>query len=254
MLSEPWIPIAHRGLHAEPTAGRLPRPVENTIPAFAAAIGAGVGIECDVRLTADGEAVVFHDASLDRLAGRAEHIIDCSAGDLAAVALGGDGAGIPTLGEVLAFVSGRVPLVVELKSTSKTEDGKLAMRAAEVLKAYRGTLAVKSFEPRLVRAFKALAGNTLTGLVSASPVSPATIRMAQPDFLSLSIADLEAHRARLYNMGLTFPMMAWTVTTEHDLKKTLLCGDLPVFEAIAATVVMQRWTGRQQSMAPKPPR
>ena len=55
-------PIAHRGLHD------LARGViENTVPAFAAAIAAGHGIECDLQPLADGQPVVFHDEIIDRL-------------------------------------------------------------------------------------------------------------------------------------------------------------------------------------------
>ncbi len=62
-----WIvakPIAHRGLH-DRAAGVL----ENTVTAAEAAAARGFAIECDVQLTRDGEAVVFHDFTLDRLTG-----------------------------------------------------------------------------------------------------------------------------------------------------------------------------------------
>ena len=62
-----WItarPIAHRGLHNR--AGGI---VENTPSAFQAAIDKGFAIECDVQITADGEAVVFHDFAVERLTG-----------------------------------------------------------------------------------------------------------------------------------------------------------------------------------------
>ena len=55
-------PIAHRGLHAKSKGI-----IENTEGAFAAAIKGNYAIECDVQLTADGEAMVFHDDDLDRL-------------------------------------------------------------------------------------------------------------------------------------------------------------------------------------------
>jgi len=54
-------PFAHRGLHG---GGRI----ENSRAAFAAAIAAGHGIELDVQASADGQAMVFHDADLARLA------------------------------------------------------------------------------------------------------------------------------------------------------------------------------------------
>ena len=55
-------PIAHRGWHNN-EAGRT----ENSRPAFAAAIGQGYGIECDLRPAKDGLPVVFHDETLDRI-------------------------------------------------------------------------------------------------------------------------------------------------------------------------------------------
>ena len=49
---------AHRGLHDGGGA------VENSPTAFAAAIAAGLGIECDVQRSRDGQAIVFHDETL----------------------------------------------------------------------------------------------------------------------------------------------------------------------------------------------
>jgi glycerophosphoryl diester phosphodiesterase len=54
------LPFAHRGLHG---GGR----VENGAAAIAAAVDSGYGVELDVQLSRDGEAMVFHDYELDRL-------------------------------------------------------------------------------------------------------------------------------------------------------------------------------------------
>jgi len=64
-------PLAHRGLH-DASAGVI----ENTASAFRAAVDAGYGIECDVQLSRDGEAMVHHDDTLWRLMPRREHIAD----------------------------------------------------------------------------------------------------------------------------------------------------------------------------------
>ena len=53
---------AHRGLHG-------PGVAENSPTAFALAIAAGVGIECDIQRSADNRAMVFHDWDLPRLTG-----------------------------------------------------------------------------------------------------------------------------------------------------------------------------------------
>ena len=55
-------PIAHRGLH-DAASGVI----ENTASAFQAALDGGYGIECDVQISADGEAMVHHDHTLGRL-------------------------------------------------------------------------------------------------------------------------------------------------------------------------------------------
>ncbi len=67
MNGRDWLvqrPIAHRGLH-EAAKGI----VENSRAAAEAAMARGFAIECDVQLSADGEAFVFHDDRLDRLTG-----------------------------------------------------------------------------------------------------------------------------------------------------------------------------------------
>src|SRR5215831_8131828 len=55
-------PVAHRGLH-DVTRGII----ENMPAAARAAIAGNFAIECDIQLTADGEAMVHHDDELGRL-------------------------------------------------------------------------------------------------------------------------------------------------------------------------------------------
>src|SRR5262245_1895568 len=75
-------PFAHRGLHG---AGRI----ENSRAAFEAAIAAGSGIELDVQASADGQAMVFHDADLARLADARGALAAWSAADLGRFRLNG---------------------------------------------------------------------------------------------------------------------------------------------------------------------
>ena len=105
-------PIAHRGLHDK--ANGI---VENTITAAEAAIAGGFAIECDVQLTSDGEAVVFHDFVLDRLTGQIGEVKARKAAELETIAISGSASDtIPTLSRFLDQIGGRVPLVVEIKS------------------------------------------------------------------------------------------------------------------------------------------
>lgn len=99
--------IGHRG-----AAGHAP---ENTVAAIERGIALGVDfVEVDLRRTADGALVVLHDASVNRTTngrGRIDRLSLCEAKKLDA----GNGEGIPTLEEVLATVSGRCGLMLELK-------------------------------------------------------------------------------------------------------------------------------------------
>src|SRR3954469_19661549 len=105
-------PFAHRGLHGE---GRI----ENSRAAFAAAIAAGHGIELDVQASADGEAMVFHDAELGRLADARGALAAWSAAELGRFRLKDTAETIPTLGEILGLIGGRVPLLIEVKAPNR---------------------------------------------------------------------------------------------------------------------------------------
>src|SRR5215218_10328943 len=100
--------FAHRGLHY---GAAFP---ENSLIAFAAALEAGAGIECDLRLTADNEVLVFHDADAMRLCASPMRIGRSRLAELARLRLG-EGP-IPTLESLLQMVGGRVPLLLEVKA------------------------------------------------------------------------------------------------------------------------------------------
>lgn len=155
-------PIAHRGLHD--VASGL---VENTVPAFDAAMERGFAIELDVQLTSDGDAVVFHDRTLDRLTGETGPVIERTAQELMQIAVTGSRSTIPTLASVLAHVDGRTPLLVELKSQFDGQMG-LADAVAGALQAYIGPAAIMSFDPSLVARLASQNTGRPLGVVSAA--------------------------------------------------------------------------------------
>jgi len=104
-------PVAHRGLH-NVGAGI----VENTPSAFAAAVAGNYAIECDLQLSADGEAMVHHDETLGRLTEGEAWLDTMTAADLKHVAFRATTDRMITAGDLCDLVAGRVPLVVELKS------------------------------------------------------------------------------------------------------------------------------------------
>src|SRR5579863_3356734 len=133
-------PIAHRGLW---TRGGPP---ENSLAAFEAACEAGYGIELDVQLSRDGEAMVFHDSDLVRLTGRTGRIADFTAEELAAIPLSGSEETIPSLVETLALVGHRAMVHVELK-TPFGQVGPLEQRVHEVIMDHNGPVCVIGFNP-----------------------------------------------------------------------------------------------------------
>ena len=83
--------------------------------AFRAAIAAGHGIECDVRISRDSVAFVFHDDDLGRMTGRAGPIADQYGAQLDGARLP-DGGAVPRLSDLLALCDGMTPLLVEIKT------------------------------------------------------------------------------------------------------------------------------------------
>ncbi len=137
--------FAHRGLYDN--GGEAP---ENSLPAFAAAVEGGYAIELDIRLTADGEVVVFHDGSLERMCGLAMPVAALGLAELKELRLLGSRERVPLLSEVLALVAGRAPILVELKTglpgARPDEVRSLCRKAAELLDAYEGPYLVESFD------------------------------------------------------------------------------------------------------------
>src|SRR5262245_4778199 len=92
-------PIAHRGLH-DASAGVI----ENTASAFTAAIECVYGIECDIQISADGEALVYHDDALGRLTEGSGPLAAMPAAALKRVAFKGTADLMITLGELCDLV------------------------------------------------------------------------------------------------------------------------------------------------------
>lgn len=159
--------LAHRGLH-DRAAGR----VENSRAAILAAVEAGYGVELDVQLSADGEAMVFHDAALDRLTDASGPVAARDAAALGRIGLKGGGETIPTLAEILALVAGRAALLVEIKdqggALSPLGVGPLEKRVAALLADYAGPVAVMSFNPHAVIAMAQAAPEVARGLTACA--------------------------------------------------------------------------------------
>ncbi|WP_298427081.1 glycerophosphodiester phosphodiesterase family protein [Rhodoblastus sp.] len=233
-------PIAHRGLH-----DRECGIVENSRGAVRAAMLRGYAIECDLRLSRDGVVFVFHDDELDRLTDDSGAFAERDAVELARISLSGAGETIPSFAEWLAAIGGAVPVILELKSDF-SGDLSLAGAVAEVLAAYSGPAAIKSFDPALIAALRAVDAPWPLGIVAQDDyedpeferLSPdqwrelarfTHARATRPDFLSWRAMDLPTAVVELAR-AMAVPVMAWTIRSPQQAAAACRHADQIVFE------------------------
>lgn len=234
-------PIAHRGLH-DAARGII----ENTASAFSAAIAGGYGIECDLQVSADGEAMVHHDDALGRLTQGSGRLAEMTAAEIKAVPFKDVADHILTLRELCDFVAGRATLLLELKSHFDGET-RLARRVAEVLSGYAGPVAVMSFDPALSEAVRHMAPMMTRGIVAerfyrhpewnrltrSEKLSMAWLLHAprsRPHFVAYSVQDLPAAAPLLAHTVFGLPLLTWTVRTAEDRKAATRWADQIIFE------------------------
>jgi len=226
-------PLAHRGLHDDAKGI-----IENTMSAFAAAVAGRYGIECDLQISGDGEAMVHHDDALGRLTEGAGRLDAMTAAELKRVEFKGTADRMITLGELCDFVSGRAAMLIELKS-ARADDRRLAARAADVLSGYGGNAAVMSFEPRQVADLRSIAPRLARGMavrthtwrdVFAAPKQAIAALASRPQFLAYSVRDLPALLPTLTHNLLAMPLLAWTVRSADERQRAARYADQMIFE------------------------
>ena len=234
-------PIAHRGLH-EAASGVI----ENTASAFQAAIDGGYGIECDLQISADGEAMVHHDDALGRVTDGAGRLNAMTTAALKRVAFKASADRMLTLGELCDLIGGRTTLVIELKGRI-AGDTKLAARTAQVLAGSSAPIAVMSFEPGLMAALRRLTPSLPLGLVAmrrnASESSTAHASRwryarealaARPQFLAYRVQDLTSAPPLVARHVLGWPLLTWTVRSQEDRARAARYADQIIFEGFRA--------------------
>ena len=223
------LPFAHRGLHG----GGL---IENSRGAFAAAIAAGHGIELDVRATSDGHAIVFHDATLDRLAEGTGKVEGRTAAELQALRLTGTDETIPGLPDTLDRIDGRVPLLIEVKAPDRNV-APICLAVFLALEGYRGPVGIMSFNPEVGRWFRLRAPHVTRGLVVTETGKPRrgvverrlALWRSKPDFLAYDIRDLPSRfAARARARGI--PVFTWTCRSPEDEARARLHADQIIHE------------------------
>jgi glycerophosphoryl diester phosphodiesterase len=236
-------PIAHRGLH-----DRTKGIVENSTSAFAAAMAGQYAIECDLQLSGDGEAMVFHDEVLDRLTGATGLVKARATAELKRLPLIGGTDHMQTLAELLEQVAGTVPLVIELKS-HWDGDTALAMRALKVLEPYGGPYALMSFDPDLVEALAVLSPRTVRGITADKAVDPyysflpvarrielrtlSHLPRSLPHFASVYFRDLPHAPVQVLRAA-GLPVITWTIRNPAEQAEAMRYCDQVTFEGYRA--------------------
>ncbi len=224
--------IAHRG-HC------IDRP-ENTLAAFRAAIELGAEmIESDVRISADGQAVMIHDGRLDRTTSGSGLVSARSLAELRALDAGSwfgpahAGERLPTLEELFALVEGSgVALCLEAKGQDEAEYRRSALAIAEAVAA-RGRLDrdfLSSFDHAALAAAKAAFPALQTApdrLPERGPADvPALIAQARQSgaqVLQCYFEDLEPSVvAALDDAGIA--VWAWPTTRPAEIELAIRAG------------------------------
>lgn len=213
--------FAHRGLHNKEKG--IP---ENSIYAFLKAVENGFGIECDIRLTKDNKVVVFHDESLKRLCGEDKNVCDLTLKELKNYKLLDTSEQIPTFTELLDAVSGRVPLIIEIKHSKFSAEHEYKT-IWKILKDYKGEYYVKSFFPNVIAQCRKVSPNVLRGQLSSAYYkgdlkgkllgSLLINFISRPDFISYEHKYRNNFFLRLAVLLGGYPM-CWTVRSEEELK------------------------------------
>lgn len=244
MRAPDWLtarPVAHRGLHDNSRGV-----IENMPGAIRAAVEASFAIEVDLQLTADGEAMVHHDDELGRLTEGSGSLLSKTAAELKAIGFKDTPEKMMSLGDLCALVTGRVPLVLELK-THFDDDRKLATRTVEVLKSYRGPAAVMSFDPHHIMVVRELMPSLTRGIVAertyeatdwpeATPAQRSGmlhLRHAfrtQPHFIAYCVDELPAPAPWIARNIFGCALLTWTVRTPEQRQRAASYADQMIFE------------------------
>lgn len=234
-------PIAHRGLH-DAQKGI----VENSLPAFSAAIDKGFAIECDIQLSGDGKPMVFHDYDLKRLCNQDSAVNTMTAAQLGQIKLTGSDDAIPDFKAFLDLVAGRAALFVELKDQLDGRNPLIAEVTAKMVATYSGPICFISFSPEVLINLRRSGFKGPIGIILDRYQSPwakenlsawrrfnLTNLLHYPrtrfDFVDCGKDDLDLPAVRFFRK-LGFPTATWTIRSQQQADIALRHCDQITFE------------------------
>jgi glycerophosphoryl diester phosphodiesterase len=234
-------PIAHRGLHSSERGI-----VENTLAAAEAALAGNYSIECDVQITREGEAVVFHDATVDRLIAATGRVDSFTANELGCLSYKDCDQKIASLQDFLACVGGRVPVIIDIKS-HYNGDMRLAARTVAIVENLPWPVSLKSLDPQVLIQLRQAGVSCPVGLVARADYADeewaglerdrlerladlSDFPLVKPDFLSWHHVDLPHAVPMLCRSGMGMPVMTWAVNSAEAGSEAKNWADQIIFE------------------------
>jgi|GEM_PF-1406805 glycerophosphoryl diester phosphodiesterase len=226
---------------------------DNSLYAVEKALDAGFdGVDVDGQLTSDGELVIFHDLSVDRLTSDTGHVRDKTLAQMLALDLGPKadsamtGAYVHTFEDLVKAVKGRGILMVELKVPGSGETG-IELRAVEIIQKYsaHADVVLSSFNPLVLYRVKRLDPQVRTALIFMdtnwnpqliAEIKPGDVvdlpwalrqefirrairKIVRPDLLSINHEVDEQVIDRLIAKG--WPAFIWTPDDEPSIRRAL---------------------------------
>lgn len=212
---------AHRGLWT--STG----PSENSLEAYLAAAASGLGIEFDIRPSADGTPMLFHDPEMDRMTAAKGIFEKLHSRALKDTPLNG-GEAISSFETLLKKWPKETPLLCELKVDGRTDPKAFAAKVGDMLDAHDGPAAAMSFSKSAV---SALPSSIMRGqLIYPKSVSGSDrfqrdldhiLAHKGIDYAACHWSDVEA--LQIIREQANLPLITWTV---RDPKQ---CLELPAY-------------------------
>ncbi len=226
-MTSQWItekPIAHRGIHS---GTKVP---ENSLAAFQKSIDANIPIECDIQFIKDKTYVVFHDDTLERVTGVHGKISDLSQSHIKNLYLYKTKEQIPTLLELISFVNGRVPILIEIKGRTFSPNKGNVLK--NTLEHYSGEIALQSFNPMALTWCKVNIPHIPRGMITydwynsgLKSYQKILLRymlffpLVSPSFISVKSNYLDSAIINLIRKKFNIPILGWTITSSQEALK-----------------------------------
>lgn len=219
---QPWA-VGHRGSAYA---------VENTIESVRQAALAGADYaEIDIQLSADGVPMVFHDATLSRLAGSSKAVGDLTAAELQALTLraGGRTDTIPTLEQLIQAMKGwkeQTGLMIELKPADGNQQ-QMAQKLVEVIERedFVSRAIYMSIDYEAVQAMQRLRPDWWIGYCVYGTVGEMDARIWNWNIDFLAVEESQISLSFLEQAGRSWmPVYVWTVDDYEKMKNYLDMG------------------------------